>query len=309
MTPFSPQLASCTCCPRECGVDRLAGDTGFCGIDARIAVSHRGLHFGEEPPISGSRGSGTIFFAGCNLRCVFCQNFQISQEFDPARVPVLSVDELADEMLRLQACGAHNVNLVSPSHMVFQTADAIAAAREKGLSIPIVYNSNGYDSLDSLRKISGLVDIYMPDLKYMDADAAGRYSGAADYPDIVPNVLREMQAQCGRLELDGDGVAVRGLLVRHLVLPGLLDNSKRCLDLLHSLDPEMYISLMSQYSPRYRAAACPEINRGLFKKEYEVIVDYAEDLGLEHVFVQEMESSGYYLPDFERDEPFEGDKQ
>lgn len=291
-----------------CGVNRMKGEVGFCGIDSRIAVSHSGLHFGEEPPISGSRGSGTIFFAGCNLRCVFCQNHQISQEFDLAQVPVLSVDELADEMLLLQEAGAHNINFVSPSHMVLQTADAVTAARSRGLSIPIVYNSNGYDSLDSLRRISGLVDIYLPDLKYLDAAAAERYFGARDYPDIVPDVLREMQTQCGRLELDENGIAIKGLLVRHLVLPGLLDNSRRCLDLLHSLDPEIYISLMSQYAPRHKAASCPEINRRLSGREYDSIVEYAQDLGLEHVFVQEPASADYYLPDFERDEPFLGEE-
>ena len=160
--PFTTQLSYCVCCPRNCGVNRIEGKLAVCKVGAEIRISHAGLHFGEEPPISGTKGSGTIFFAGCNLRCVFCQNYQISQEFKLHPTRTLTVDELADEMLRLQSEGAHNINFVSPSHMIFQMADAIIAAKEKGLVIPIVYNTNGYDSVDALRQIRGLVDIYLP---------------------------------------------------------------------------------------------------------------------------------------------------
>ncbi len=302
---FTDQLVHCECCPRKCGVDRLAGQTGFCRIGAGAQMAHAGLHFGEEPPISGTRGSGTIFFAGCNLRCVFCQNYQISQEFQRGRTRTLTMDELADEMLRLADAGAHNINLVSPSHVVFQAADAIVAARARGLTLPIVYNSNGYDSVDALRQIRGLVDIYLPDIKYLPNDLARRYSGAGDYADVIPGVLREMLDQVGHLELDDDGIARRGLLVRHLVLPGAAEDSRRCLALLAELSPAIHVSIMSQYSPQYRAAGCPEIDRTLTAREYDEVTDYALELGLENALVQELDSRHRYLPDFNRDRPFE----
>ena len=286
-------------------MDRLAGHVGYCRLDAGIRVSHAGLHFGEEPPISGHRGSGTVFFTGCNLRCRFCQNHQISLDFDPAAIPVIPVEGLANEMLALQAAGAHNINFVSPSHMIFQMADAIQCAKAKGLIIPIVYNSGGYDSVEALTAIQGLVDIYLPDLKYMDNSLGSRYSDAADYADAAPGAIREMFRQVGWLELDGEGVATGGLLVRHLVLPGQLDNSRRCLDFLAGLDRNIAISLMSQYAPRHRAAELPELARRLSRSEYDAITDYALALGLESVFIQELESQDTYLPDFKRDRPFD----
>ena len=302
---FTEQLSRCECCPRKCGVNRLEGQTGWCRIGAQAQISYTGLHFGEEPPISGARGSGTIFFAGCNLRCVFCQNHQISQDFDPRDMKTLTTDDLAAEMLRLADAGAHNINLVSPSHVVFQAADAIVAARDKGLAIPIVYNSNGYDSVDSLRQIRGLVDIYLPDIKYFSNDLARRYSAAADYADVIPGVLREMLDQVGHLELDEDGIARRGLLVRHLVLPGCVDDSRRCLAFLATLSPDTYVSIMSQYSPQHHASRHPEINRLLTTQEYDEVTDYAIELALENAFIQELDSRHRYLPDFDRDRPFE----
>ena len=230
--PFTNQLSNCICCPRNCGVNRIEGKLAVCKVGAEIRISHAGLHFGEEPPISGTKGSGTIFFVGCNLRCVFCQNYQISQEFKRHPTRTLTVDELADEMLRLQSEGAHNINFVSPSHMIFQMADAIIAAKEKGLVIPVVYNTNGYDSVDALRQIRGLVDIYLPDIKYMDNALGKRYSAVLDYAEVIPGVLREMLDQVGHLQMNEDGIATRGLLVRHLVLPGQLDNSRSCLRFL-----------------------------------------------------------------------------
>ncbi|HUI89274.1 MAG TPA: radical SAM protein [Anaerolineales bacterium] len=301
---FIKQLSHCTCCPRECGVDRNAGKPAVCRIGAEIRISHAGLHFGEEPPISGTKGSGTIFFAGCNLRCVFCQNYQISQEFRHHPSRRLSVGELADEMLRLQSAGAHNINFVSPSHMIFQMADAIIVAKEKGLAIPIVYNTNGYDSVDALRQIRGLVDIYLPDIKYLDNKLGKRYSAVLDYAEIIPGVLREMLDQVGRLRMDEHGIATRGLLVRHLVLPGQLDNSRACLHFLADLSPDIFVSIMSQYSPLHKAGKYPEINRTLRQAEYDEITEYALDLGLENAFVQEIESQAACLPDFEQANPF-----
>ncbi|PKL52078.1 MAG: radical SAM protein [Nitrospira bacterium HGW-Nitrospira-1] len=301
---LTDQLTGCECCPRKCGVNRLAGKTGFCRVGSVIQISHAGLHFGEEPPISGSKGSGTIFFSGCNLRCVFCQNYRISQEFQQRRNRTLTIDELVSEMLRLQDAGAHNINFVSPSHMIFQMADAIDSAKRKGLVVPVVYNSNGYDSVDALRQIRGLVDIYLPDIKYPDNKSGKLFSNVDDYADIVPEVLREMLNQVGNLEMDNAVIAVRGLLVRHLVLPGQLDNSRRCLDFLAGLSPDIHVSIMSQYSPQYKAGAYPGINRTLTEKEYDEITDYALGLGLENAFIQKLESQRHYLPDFDQEEPF-----
>jgi len=192
---LTDQLTSCTCCPRNCRVNRIEKKVAACRVGADIQISHIGLHFGEEPPISGTKGSGTIFFAGCNLRCVFCQNYQISQQFQRFKTRTLTVDELASEMLRLQDAGAHNINFVSPSHMIFQMADAIVAAKEKGLAIPVVYNTNGYDSVDALWQVRGLVDIYLPDIKYMDNSLGKRFSAVRDYAEVIPGVLGEMLDQ------------------------------------------------------------------------------------------------------------------
>ena len=302
-------LARCQSCPRRCGVDRTAGKTGFCGIGAEIKVAHVGLHFGEEPPISGSGGSGTVFFAGCNLHCVFCQNHQISQQFEKIATRTLSPEALAAEMIRLQDQGAHNINFVSPSHMIVRMAEAIGAARRMGLVVPVVYNSNGYDSVEALRRIRGLVDIYLPDIKYLDNRLGRRFSAVDDYAEVVPGVLWEMYAQVGPLKMDAHGIAVRGLLARHLVLPGHLDNSRRCLDFLAGLSPQLHISIMAQYSPRHRASEFAEIDRPLREAEYDRIVDHAFALGLENAFVQELESRDQYLPDFTREAPFEGSPQ
>jgi len=301
---FMEEMACCRCCPRECGVNRLAGETGFCRIGAGIPVAHIGLHHGEEPPISGSRGSGAIFLAGCNLRCVFCQNYQISQEFEGTGIRTLTPPELATEMHHLEEAGAHNINLVSPSHLIFPLATAIQIAREEGLTIPMVYNSNGYDSVAALRQVRGLIDIFLPDLKYLENDTAGELSAAPDYADLVPGVLTEMFAQVGHLELDDAGVARRGLLVRHLVLPGHLENSRSCLRFLAGISHDLHISIMSQYSPQYKAGKYPRIDRTLSKQEYDAVIAYALELDLENAFIQECGSSREYLPDFLRTDPF-----
>ena len=301
---LTDQLKKCECCPRRCGVNRLEGETGFCKVGSGIQISHAGLHFGEEPPISGTNGSGTIFFSGCNLRCVFCQNYQISQEFQHGRTRILTTDELASEILRLQDEGAHNINFVSPSHMIFQMATAVQVAKQKGLIVPVLYNSNGYDSVDALRQIRGLVDIYIPDIKYLEHEPGKKFSHVDDYADIVPGVLREMLNQAGHLETDDDGIAVRGVLVRHLVLPGYLENSRQCLRFLAHLSPDIRVSIMSQYSPQYKARDFPGINRTLTEDEYDEITDYALELGLENAFIQNLNSQAHYLPDFDQERPF-----
>jgi putative pyruvate formate lyase activating enzyme len=302
--PLTDRLARCECCPRKCRVNRLEGQAGVCRVRAGIPIAHAGLHFGEEPPISGVRGSGAIFFVGCNLRCVFCQNYQISQEFRQIQTRSLTTDELVSEMLRLQDEGAHNINFVSPSHMIFQMGAAIRAARGVGLVVPVAYNSNGYDSVEALRQIRGLVDIYLPDLKYMDDGLARQLSAADGYAEIASGALREMLDQVGHLEMDEEGIALRGLLVRHLVLPDSVENSRRCLDFLAGLSPHTFISIMSQYSPQYKARDYPGINRSLTEAEYAQVIEYAMDLGLENAFIQELESQEHYLPDFAQESPF-----
>jgi len=301
---FTTQLNRCECCPRRCGVNRLNDEIGFCRIGAALQVAHVGLHFGEEPPISGTRGSGAVFFVGCNLRCVYCQNYQISQKFAPGRFRTLTPAELVGEMLALQDKGAHNINCVSPSHMVFQLAEVLQAAKAEGLTIPVAYNSSGYDAVAALRQIRGLVDIYLPDIKYLEKGIGHRFSAAGDYAATIPGVLEEMLGQVGHLQLDENDIATQGMLVRHLVLPGQLANSRKCLRLLAGLSRKIYVSIMSQYSPQYRAAEYPPLNRSLFAAEYNEVIEYALDLGLENVFIQELDSQDHYLPDFEREYPF-----
>jgi len=207
-------------------------------------------------------------------------------------------------MMRLQDEGAHNINFVSPSHMIFQMADAIEVARGKGLVVPVVYNSNGYDSVDALRQIRGLVDIYLPDIKYLENGLGKQFSAVDDYADIVPGVLREMLDQVGHLEMDDEGIAVRGLLVRHLVLPNYLGNSQRCLHFLADLSPDIFVSIMAQYSPQYKARNYPGINLALTEDQYNEVIDYAFGLGLENAYIQELESQDHYLPDFAQASPF-----
>ena len=249
----------CTMCPKACGVDRTQGEEGDCGIGDVVKISSANLHHGEEPPISGWRGSGTIFFTGCNLACVFCQNFPISQLRHGEE---MSHQQLAQAMIRLQSREAHNINLVSPSHMVWHFLEALVLAREQGLVIPIVYNSSGYDAVDSLKLLDSVIDIYMPDLKYGEDKAAQELSNADDYWDTATGALLEMQRQVGSLEIDSEGVATKGLLVRHLVLPEELSSSKKVLGFLsEKLGKRTFVSLMSQYFPAHKAVSMPPLDR------------------------------------------------
>ncbi|MFA4859107.1 MAG: radical SAM protein [Candidatus Margulisiibacteriota bacterium] len=319
-------LENCIVCPRNCGINRLDGETGFCRSGAQVKISSAQLHFGEEPPISGPgkavggrRGSGTIFFSNCNLACAFCQNYEISQE---GLGHEISEEELADTMLKLAAQGAHNINLVSPSHFGPQIIKALTIAKAKGLNIPIVYNSNGYDGLQTLKLLDGLIDVYIPDMKYGDNAAANKFSGAPSHPaakaghtaaraNPLPYVetsqaaVAEMFRQVGPLETDKNGIARRGLLVRHLVLPNRLAGSHAVLDFLASLSTEIPISIMAQYYPTYRAAKFPELNRRLTKTEYREVVDYAQKLGFKNLLVQDLSSHATYRPEFKRETVFE----
>lgn len=283
-------LASCCLCPRRCGVDRLAGRTGYCRGGAAAAIASHNAHHGEEPPISGSRGSGTIFFFGCNLRCAYCQNWPISQQGQGREV---ADDELAAMMLDLQRRGCHNINLVTPSHVVPQVMASLDRAAAGGLRIPLVYNTSGYDSPDALRLLDGVVDIYLPDIRYRDRDAARRYSDAPDYPEVNAAALTEMWRQVGPLEVDDDGVARRGMIVRHLVLPGGLSQTRAALEFLaREISPEVHLSLMAQYFPAHRATGIPELARQLTADEYRQALGWLDGFGLEHGWQQELDDSG-----------------
>ncbi len=298
----SKLFKSCRLCGHACGVDRLNDRKGVCGAGALPVVSAYCLHRGEEPMISGRRGSGTIFFANCCLDCIFCQNYEISQK---GKGKEADAGELAEVMLELQRMGAHNINLVSPTHYAPPISQAIASAKERGLAVPIVYNTGGYDSLETLKGMEGLVDIYLPDLKYFDEQKAERYSGANNYVAVARAGLAEMFRQVGDIVTDKDGIAMRGLLVRHLVLPNDQADSRRALEFLASLSRDLWVSLMAQYNPLQRAAESPELSRKLAAEEYEAVIAYAEAMGLSNLYLQESGSSDNYLPDFNKAHPFE----
>jgi putative pyruvate formate lyase activating enzyme len=271
-------LANCTLCPRRCQVNRLAGEKGKCHTGRWAVVSSHGPHFGEEQPLVGIGGSGTIFFTHCNLRCVFCQNYSISQMGEGVEV---SPQQLSGLMLSLQQRGCHNINLVSPSHVVPQVLEALELAAAAGLSLPLVYNTGGYDSVDTLRLLDGVVDIYMPDMKYGGEETARLYSGVSDYPGVNQDAVKEMHRQVGDLEVDGHGVAVRGLLVRHLVLPGGLAGTRHIAKfLVREVSPHTYINVMAQYHPAYHAWEYPELSRPLSQGEFREAIRVAQEEGL-----------------------------
>lgn len=273
-------LARCRVCPRACDVDRLVGETAVCGNGRYARVASFAPHFGEENPLRGTRGSGTIFFAGCNLRCVFCQNYDISQGKTGAPV---SPETLAEMMLYLQRFGCHNINLVTPEHVVPQILEALAIAVEDGLRLPLVYNTSAYDSLESLRLLDGIVDIYMPDFKVWNPALAHRYLKARDYPAAARQAIKEMQRQVGDLQLDERGIARRGVLLRHLVMPGLVGDTAVIMRFLaDEVSPDLYLNLMAQYYPTHKVSdqKYPEINRRLRAEEYRQAYQAAQDAGL-----------------------------
>ena len=271
-------LESCRLCPRSCGVNRLKDEKGACCIGRRAVVSSAQPHFGEERPLVGRSGSGTIFFSGCNLKCLFCQNYEISQE--PAGRPVSS-DELASLMLGLQESRCHNLNLVSPTHVVPQILESIKAAVGGGFRLPIVYNTGGYDSIEVIRLLDGIVDIYMPDFKYLSPSMALEYSNAEDYPDVITEVVKEMHRQVGDLEISSDGVAVRGLLIRHLVMPEALDDTEKIVTFIaEEISKDSYVHIMRQYHPAYLASTVPPLDRPTSHREWEAASRLAAERGL-----------------------------
>lgn len=278
-------MKACRLCPHGCGVDRYKSGKGKCRSGNELSVSSYNLHFGEEPPISGHNGSGTIFLTNCNLSCVFCQNYPISQlnNGNPS-----DVKRLAGMMLELRSKGAHNINFVTPTHFAPQIAEAVGMAREEGLSIPIVYNCGGYESVETLRLLEGVVDIYMPDAKYSDSSRASEYSSAPDYWEVNKKALKEMHRQVGDLEISADGIARKGLLIRHLVLPNNIAGSEEVLEFIaKEISPGTFVSIMSQYHPANRTEKFPELSRKVSAKEYERVVKKAENLGLERGWIQE----------------------
>ena len=278
-------LKNCNVCPRKCGVDRLNGQRGICRAGKNPVISSYNVHSGEEPPISGTGGSGTIFFSNCNLRCIYCQNFPISQWGNGLEV---TARDLASMMVSLQSRGCHNINLVTPSHFIPQILDALSFAWEMGFDLPLVYNSSGYDSIEALRLLDGIIDIYLPDMRYSDNRVAERLSSAEDYVEINREAIREMHRQVGNLVVDEEGVAKKGLLIRHLVLPNDLAGSKKTFRFIkEEISPDVYVSLMGQYFPSFKASEDVSINRKITREEYQLAKESFFESGLAWGWMQE----------------------
>lgn len=289
----------CRLCPRHCGARRLQNEPGRCGAAGSPRIAKAVAHFGEEPVITGARGSGTIFFAHCNLSCCFCQNWQISQEGLGAD---MTARQLAEAMCSLQQQGCHNINLVSAAHYMPWVVEALVLAADRGLTVPIVYNSNGYEDAAMLRLLEGVIDVYLPDAKYSDKGYAEKYSAAANYVEINAAALEEMFRQAGYLELDASGLARKGLIVRHLVLPGDLAGTAAVLEKLkHRFGKFLSISLMGQYRPCYRSHAVPELQARTSPQDYRAAVAVLEELGFENGWIQDPDHlDGSFVPDFRK---------
>ena len=278
----------CSLCPRLCLADRNI-TTGYCGVKNTLRVARAALHFWEEPCLSGEEGSGAVFFTGCNLRCVFCQNYEIARAEQGKEI---TIERLTEIFLELQEQKANNINLVTATHYVPQVVEALKAAKEKGLHIPVVYNCGGYESVETLKLLEGLVDIYLPDFKYLDPERAKRYSRAEDYPETAKKALAEMVRQQPEAVFDDRGIMQKGVIVRHLMLPGGIKDSKAVVNYLYeTYGDQIFLSLMNQYTPLPHVAEYPEIDRKLKKFEYDRLVDYAISLGVENGFIQEGETA------------------
>ncbi len=290
-------MAACNLCPRNCNADRDHGKAGYCSVTGEIRVARASLHMWEEPPISGSNGSGTVFFTGCALRCVYCQNRKIALA-DLGET--ISVSHLAEIFLKLQELRAHNINLVTPSHYVPQIVEALGKARQEGLMLPVVYNTGSYEKVETLRMLEGLVDIYLPDCKYYSSKLAARYSNAPDYFEVASAAIAEMVRQVGKPVFESD-LLKRGVVVRHMILPGNTKDSKAVLQYLHdTYGEDIYISIMNQYTPLEVMENYPEINRRVTKREYAKVIDYALSIGIENAFIQEGDTAKEsFIPDFE----------
>jgi putative pyruvate formate lyase activating enzyme len=305
------QLSECDICPRECGANRLAGKTGKCNSGLLPIVSSVCTHHGEEPALSGTNGSGTIFFSNCNMRCVYCQNYQISQDPKAQQQNEIEPRVLAKRMIHLQDnLGCHNINLVTPSHLVPQIVRALLYAVPMGLRLPLVYNTSSYDSTQTLRELDGVISVYLADLRYASNEYARKYSRVRHYVESSRSAIKEMYRQVGDLEVDEDGVAQKGLIIRHLILPNDIAGSEESLRwLVDELSPRIAVSVMSQYYPTHRAPKHPLLNRRISSSEYTEVVKLVERLDIINGWMQGIHSSDNYLPDFQRgDNPFSVDK-
>ncbi len=298
MNSTASMLSNCLICPRECGANRQAGQKGYCGMPAELVVARAALHMWEEPCISGTSGSGTVFFGGCNLKCIFCQNHSIALGDCGKQI---TISRLAEIFLELQAKGAANINLVTPTHYIPPIRDALILAKEQGLLLPIVYNTGSYESPEALLLLEGLVDIYLPDLKYYSTELSSRYSHAGDYFEKATLAIAEMYRQIGAPVFDEDtGIMKRGMVVRHLVLPGQTKDSKKVLRYLReTYGDNIYISIMNQYTPLPHVAQIPELNRRVTMGEYDKVVNFALGIGIENAFIQEGETAEEsFIPPF-----------
>jgi putative pyruvate formate lyase activating enzyme len=300
-------LSSCTLCPRECRVNRFEGGEGYCGMDAGLRIASICIHRGEEPPISGPDGICNIFFTGCNLKCIYCQNHEISRPDNECMKSSASLNSTLDQIEKILTSGIMGVGFVSPSHMVPQVKAIIRGLNTRGLKPITVYNTNGYDKVEVIKSLDGLIDVYLPDYKYITPGMADDYSDAADYPEVALKAIKEMYFQKGStLHLDEKGRAINGMLIRHLVLPGHVEESKKLLrSIAEELSPGVHLSLMSQYHPISLVSAHPVLNRALYKSEYESVAEAMENLGFRNGWIQDLDSYLNYRPDFRRENPFE----
>lgn len=291
-------LENCTLCPRRCGADRVHGKTGFCGADERIKIARADLHFWEEPCISGDSGSGTVFFSHCTLKCAYCQNYPISSG---GKGRFVTEDELAEIFVGLEKRGANNINLVTPTHYSVQIIKALEIAKMRGLSIPILYNTSGYETREAVRRLDGYIDIFLPDFKYASNKLAEKYSSAPGYFEAAGSAIEQMVRQTGKCEFDKNGIIKKGVVVRHMLLPGRLSDSKRVIEyLFKTYGHDIYLSIMSQYTPLSTIPdEFPELKKPIAMSDYDKLLDYAISIGVENAFIQEGESqSESFIPEF-----------
>jgi len=299
-------LENCTLCPRECRINRFDGGLGYCGMDAGLNIASICIHKGEEPSISGTKGICNIFFSGCNLHCLYCQNHKISRPLMVSKKPVMDLNKVLNKIEEILSKGISSVGFVSPSHVVPRIKAIIRGLSSRNLKPTTVYNTNSYDKVETIRSLSGLIDIYLPDYKYISGEIASEYSDAGDYPIVALKAIKEMYYQKGStLRVDNNGNAENGMLIRHLVLPGHIKESKKVLrSISEELSPGVHLSLMSQYHPAYLVKDHLVLNRSLYKEEYEAVVREMNELGFRNGWVQEMDSNINYIPDFGKEEPF-----
>ena len=291
-------LEKCEICPHKCGVNRNKNEIGRCKSTKQVKIALYSIHHFEEPCISGKNGSGTVFFSNCNLNCVYCQNYEISQE---GKGKEISIEELADIFIEQQNRQAENINLVTPTSYVFQIIEAIKIAKKKGLNTPIIYNTNGYENVETLKLLEGYIDVYLPDLKYYDNEIAKRYSKIDNYFEIATKAIKEMYRQVGSPKFDERGMITKGVMIRHLVLPGYIENSKKVLKWIkENMDENIYVNVMAQYFPTYKAKKIEALNRKLTNEEYQQIEEYVYDLDIKNGYMQELgEHEEEYVPKWE----------